>query len=220
MGWSHGRRVVSHEPSSHRLWATAPGFDRSLLCLLSSTGAVWVVLLRAGCPGLSRSSGAVSQGGGCAATEADASVESASAKWLSPAHTTVRSASATTGCVRPTTGRSAQVRKPLWWQKLRKLRVYIISGRMLGTQHTDIVVTVMYVSLNHDSKGDYCGHIQGFHQIKGYKSKALAVPENGTLPTASFICSRGKSRSCFGLEALQAAFWLLIQDTLLLTFFI
>lgn len=52
-----------------------------------------------------------------------------------------RSASATTGCVRSMMGRSAQVRKLLWRQKLRKLGVYLIARNMLGTQHTDTAET-------------------------------------------------------------------------------
>lgn len=148
------------------------GLDPSLFCLLSPTGAVWVFLLPAGCPGLSQSSGAASQGGSCAMAGAGASVESASAKWQSLANTTVRSASATTGCVRPTTGKSAQVRKPWWWQKLRKLGVYIKTRNTARWYSRDMIT---YGSLKHRSKRN-CGHIQGFCQIKGYKLQALCLP--------------------------------------------
>ena len=206
MGWSHGRRVVSHEPSSHQLWAAAAGFDHSLFSLLSSAGAVWVVLLLAGCPGLSRSSGAASRGGSCAATEADASVGSASAKWRSPASTTARSASATTGCARSMMGRSAQVRKPLWWQKLRTSRVYIISRNTLGTQHTEIVETWLCMCPWTVTLNRIVGTSRDFTGLKNTSQRHCLCRKMGRSPAWASYAAGAKAGAALGWR-LCRLFW-------------
>lgn len=99
-----------------------------------------------------------------------------------------------------------------------KVKTLYYNQKYVGnTAHWCSRDMIMYVSLNHDCRTELrvCPRISPDYRIK-VKGTVSIIKWDFARP--SFICSRGKSRNCFGLEALQTGLNLVLDKTLLAFF--